>query len=92
VGFTVKYLRVGFSASRMSKFEAQRSSFFSHSDLLMKCTVPDSADNILPASDRDGAYTGLVKMFLDKEENARTEESKTGEKACHQLPRKRFSS
>ncbi len=44
---------------------------------LIKCFVPDRADTFTAASEKTPAYAGLVRMFLDKEESARQEESKT---------------
>lgn len=43
----------------------------------MKTLVPLGADQFMPDSERDTAPVGLIKMFLEKEESARSEESKT---------------
>ena len=41
----------------------------------MSCTVPSCDDAFV----EDSAPAGMVRMFLDKEESARVQESKTGE-------------
>ena len=46
----------------------------------MKSRLPESTDSILSNLERQLAPQGLVKMFLEKEENARNEESKTGKR------------
>lgn len=46
--------------------------------LLMKSRVPNSANSFVAMSERNFAYAGLINMFLENEENARAEESRTG--------------
>ncbi len=45
--------------------------------LLMRSTVPDSADSFTAPSERETAPSGLIAMFLEKEKSAQVEESKT---------------
>jgi len=47
--------------------------------LLMKSRIPDGPDTFNSPSEREVSYAGLIQMFLDKEESARQEESKTSE-------------
>ena len=47
--------------------------------LLLKTLVPQTNEDLFsPNSERKTAAEGLVQMFLEKEENAKREESKTG--------------
>ncbi len=45
--------------------------------LLMKATMPDLADTFTAPSDRVPAHAGLIRLFLEKEESAKNEETKT---------------
>ena len=46
---------------------------------LLKTLVPQTNEDLFsPNSERKTAAEGLVQMFLEKEENAKREESKTG--------------
>ena len=50
--------------------------------ILLKTLVPQTNDDLFApsaTSERKTAAVGLVQMFLEKEENAKREESKTGE-------------
>ena len=48
-------------------------------DHLMKAIVPQKNDDFLTAShERQRAPEGFIRMFLEKEENARRLETKTG--------------
>jgi hypothetical protein len=49
----------------------------------MKAVVPQKADALFSLSEKQCATEALVQMFLQNEENARNEESKTGEKHLH---------
>ena len=45
----------------------------------MQCHVPVKADSLLSLNnEKQTATQAMVALFLDKEENARNEESKTG--------------
>ena len=44
----------------------------------MKSFVPQKSDEIFTNHDRKLAPQGLIQMFLEREENARLLESKTG--------------
>ncbi len=44
---------------------------------LMRSRVPDRADTFTAPSERTSAHAGMIAMFLEKEESARVEESKT---------------
>ena len=47
--------------------------------ILLKTLVPQTNEELFsPSSERRTAAEGLVQMFLEKEENAKREESKTG--------------
>jgi len=46
---------------------------------LMLARVPDGPDTFTAAAEKEPSFAGLVRMFLDKEESARAEESKTSE-------------
>ena len=43
----------------------------------MRSRIPDGADTFRAASEREPAHVGLVRLFLQKEESARTEEART---------------
>ena len=44
----------------------------------MLTRMPDSPDTFTAPSERDPGAKGFIDMFLEKEENARQEEAKTG--------------
>ena len=46
----------------------------------MKAVVPQKAEALFSLSEKQCATEALVQLFLQNEENARNEESKTGEK------------
>ncbi len=52
--------------------------------MLIGSSVPNGPDDFRAPGDRDSASTALVKLFLEKEESARVEESRTGhfESSC----------
>lgn len=45
----------------------------------MRAVVPQKADALFSLSEKQCATEALVQLFLQNEENARNEESKTGE-------------
>ena len=48
-------------------------------DNLLKSLIPQTNEDLFsPSAERQTAAQGLVQMFLEKEENAKREESKTG--------------
>lgn len=57
-------------------------------ETLLKTLIPQTNEDLFSpsASERKNAAEGLVQMFLEKEENAKREESKTG-KFKHQNPK-----
>ena len=61
--------------------------------ILLKTLVPQTNEELFsPSSERRTAAEGLVQMFLEKEENAKREESKTGKKCENYfLPSKTYS-
>ena len=46
--------------------------------ILMKTAVPEKSDNMFTVNERKLAPEGLIQMFLEREENARRLETKTG--------------
>ena len=44
----------------------------------MKTVIPEKSDDIFTVHDRKQAPEGLITMFLEREENARRLETKTG--------------
>ena len=44
----------------------------------MKTVIPEKSDDIFTVHDRKQAPEGLIQMFLEREENARRLETKTG--------------
>ena len=44
----------------------------------MKTAVPEKSDNMFTVNERKLAPEGLIQMFLEREENARRLETKTG--------------
>ena len=46
--------------------------------LLMKTFIPDKSDDMFTTKERQIAPEGLIKMFLEREENAKRLETKTG--------------
>ncbi len=50
---------------------------------LLKTKVPMASEDMFSVTDQKMAAEGLVQLFLEKEENARWEESKAGNK-CKQ--------
>jgi len=46
----------------------------------MKSVVPQKSEDLFTASEKETATEALVKFFLINEENARNEETKTGQK------------
>jgi hypothetical protein len=45
----------------------------------MKSVVPQKADDMFTVSEKETATEALINLFLQNEENARNEESKTGD-------------
>ena len=52
-------------------------------DLILKAFLPQKTEDMftVQSDSKKTAAEGLVEMFLEKEENARREESKTGKKS-----------
>ena len=46
--------------------------------ILMKTAIPEKSDNMFTVNERKLAPEGLIQMFLEREENARRLETKTG--------------
>jgi hypothetical protein len=46
--------------------------------MLMNSKVPQKADDLFTTSEKLTATEAMVQLFLENEENARNEESKTG--------------
>ena len=44
----------------------------------MKAFIPDKSDDLFTTKERQLAPEGLIKMFLEREENAKRLETKTG--------------
>ena len=53
-------------------------SFQLNREILMKSFVPQKSDEIFTNHDRKLAPAGLIQMFIEREENARRLETKTG--------------
>ena len=49
-----------------------------HRSLLMKTILPHASEDVFTLHDNKIAPEGLIQMFLEKEENARRLETKTG--------------
>ena len=52
----------------------------------MKTFIPDKCDDMFTTHDRKVAPEGLIQMFLEREENAKRLETKTGNSNMLEVP------
>ena len=63
---------------RLNMYETISDFITHYRAILMKTAVPEKSDNMFTVNERKLAPEGLIQMFLEREENARRLETKTG--------------